>query len=216
MEDNTGNLHVTEDRIQSLVRGIVGELFDPDNRTNNRPREDRQLGSNEDEINHRFRLPRTSQADNNNVIHANLPSPRNDVNDPSTSSTSSGIPLQRNNTEERFNPMLNYGLQQRSGPGPTRQCGRSRSNARCRANIVNLANTAKTSSASDKNEYFLKDVCLLPSPTYTRVPRREYKVDLQRRGLYIDAYSFDKRWDERTVRQNILLLFSAKLTDEAR
>ena len=26
------NLHVTEDRIQSLVRGMVGELFVPDNR----------------------------------------------------------------------------------------------------------------------------------------------------------------------------------------
>jgi hypothetical protein len=150
-------------------------------------------------INHRFRFPRTSQADNNNVIHANLPLPRNKVNDPSTSSTSSGIPLQWNNTEERSSHR-----------------GRSRSNTRHRANIVNLANTAKTSSASDKNEYFLKDVCLLPSPTYTRVPRREYKVDLQRRVLYIDAYSFDKRWDERTVRQNILLLFSVKLTDEAR
>jgi hypothetical protein len=37
------NLHVTEDRIQSLVQGIVGELFVPDNR----PRQDQQFGATE-------------------------------------------------------------------------------------------------------------------------------------------------------------------------
>jgi hypothetical protein len=40
------NLHVTEDRIQSLVRGMVGELFVPDNR----PRQDQQFGATEDMI----------------------------------------------------------------------------------------------------------------------------------------------------------------------
>jgi hypothetical protein len=46
------NLHVTEDIIQSLVRGIVGELFVPDNW----PRQDQQFGATEDdhEINNRF------------------------------------------------------------------------------------------------------------------------------------------------------------------
>ena len=66
--------HVTEDIIQSLVRGIVGELFVPDNR----PRQDQQFGAtvteDDHEINHRFRLPRT-RADNNNVIYTNSPSP---------------------------------------------------------------------------------------------------------------------------------------------
>jgi hypothetical protein len=37
------NLHVTEDRIQAFVRGIVGELFVPDNR----PRQDQQFGATE-------------------------------------------------------------------------------------------------------------------------------------------------------------------------
>jgi hypothetical protein len=37
------NLHVTEGRIQSLVQGIVGELFVPDNR----PRQDQQFGATE-------------------------------------------------------------------------------------------------------------------------------------------------------------------------
>jgi hypothetical protein len=51
------NLHVTEDRIQSFVRGIVGELFFPDNR----PRQDQPFGATEDdhEINNRFCLKRT-------------------------------------------------------------------------------------------------------------------------------------------------------------
>ena len=66
------NLHVTEDRIQSLVRGIVGELFVPDNR----PGQDQQFGVTEDdhEINNRFCFLRT-RADNNNAIHAKSPSP---------------------------------------------------------------------------------------------------------------------------------------------
>jgi hypothetical protein len=72
MEEDSS--HVTEDRIQSMVRGIVGELFVPDNR----PRQDQQFGAtvteDDHEINHRFRLPRT-RADNNNAIHANSPSP---------------------------------------------------------------------------------------------------------------------------------------------
>ena len=172
----------------------------------------------EEEINHRFRLPRTSPTENNNAIHVNSPSPltpRNDVNIAavSTSSMNYSITEPRNSSEERFNPMRNYGLQQRSGPGQTRQCGHSRSNTRRRAN-VNHANTPKPSS--ERNKYFLKDVCMLPSPTYAKVPRREYKVHMQRRGLYVDAYCFDKRWDERTIRQNVLQLFAAKLTDEAR
>jgi hypothetical protein len=37
------NLHVTEDIIQSLVRGIVGELFVPDNRH----RQDQKFGATE-------------------------------------------------------------------------------------------------------------------------------------------------------------------------
>jgi hypothetical protein len=66
------NLRVTEDRIQSLVRGIVGELFVPDNR----PGQDQQFGATEDdhERNNRFCLPRTRD-DNNNAIHAKSPSP---------------------------------------------------------------------------------------------------------------------------------------------
>ena len=67
MEEDSS--HVTEDRIKSLVRGIVGELFVPDNR----PRQDQQFGAtvteDDHEINHRFRLPGT-RADNNNAIHA--------------------------------------------------------------------------------------------------------------------------------------------------
>jgi hypothetical protein len=70
---------------------------------------------------------------------------------------------------------LDYGLQRRSGPGPTRQRDRSCINTRRRANIVIHANTAKTSS--EKNEYFLKDVfaCFLQG-----VHVNILKVDMQR------------------------------------
>jgi hypothetical protein len=44
--------HVTEDRIQSLVRGIVGELFVPDNR----PRQDQQFGATVTEDDHEITI----------------------------------------------------------------------------------------------------------------------------------------------------------------
>jgi hypothetical protein len=68
---------------------------------------------------------------------------------------------------------LNFGLQQRSGPGQTRQRGRSCINTRRRANIVNHANTAKTSS--EKNEYFLKDVfACFPQGVNIKSTRKDY------------------------------------------
>ena len=56
------NLHqnaVTEDRIQSLVRGIVGEFFTSNVRSTQRE-QSQQFLSLDDEVNHRFRLPRSS------------------------------------------------------------------------------------------------------------------------------------------------------------
>ena len=73
MEEDSS--HVMEDRIQSLVRGIVGELFvsdSPGKISNLVPLA--TVTEDDHEINHRFRLPRT-RADNNNAIHANSPSP---------------------------------------------------------------------------------------------------------------------------------------------
>ena len=71
-------------------------------------------------------------------------------------------------------------------------------------------------SSSDRNELFLKDVYLLPRPMYDRVPRREAKANLQKEGFCIDAFTFDKRWDEQTLRDKMAMLFCKILKDLTR
>lgn len=53
----------------------------------------------------------------------------------------------------------------------------------------------------------------MPSPSYNKVPRREAKLELQKRSLYIDAFTFDKRWDEKVLREKVWQLFSTQSTE---
>ena len=191
------NLHentVTEDRIQSLVRGIVGEFF-TSNVGSTQHEQGQQFSSLDEEVNHRFRLPRssiesptltdTSTDDLGAVVNAVTAS----RNQPNASSTPSPIGMSVPQVP-RYNSLVNYGSRRQtsSGPGPRRQSGRNSNRHRSTA--------PSNARSSDRNECFLKDVCLLPSPAHCKVPRHEAKVQLQKRGLYIDAYTFDKRWEE--------------------
>ena len=217
---------VTEDSIQSLVRGIVGEFFNsPENRNVQDARQN--FSSLQDELHHRFRLPRTAV---NEIPVLN----DQDNNTPSTLGnrprmlagnsplSSIAMPIQPTNSElqpgpEPFNALTNYGLlqqQAKPGPGPTRQRGRSRVRNSClnlrRRQGSSASNRRNSTPASERNELFLKDICLLPSRSFNKVPRREAKLDLQKRALYIDAFTFDKRWDEKMLREKIWHLFSTR------
>ena len=72
---------------------------------------------------------------------------------------------------------------------------------------------ATTNRLLTETNCFLKDVCLLPSPSYNKVPRREAKLELQKHSLYIDAFTFDKRWDEKVLREKMWQLFSTQSTE---
>ncbi len=210
---------VTEDRIQSLVRGIVGEFLSPGN-GNDQSIQGQEFQSLGDEINQRFRLPRTA---------VGISDGHDDTNSPSTSG--SGLPLSSITMQptnpvsqrrpEPFNALANYGVlqqQERSNlaPPPTRQRGRSRVRSSLysrRRQGSSSSNRSNSKPASDRNELFLKDVCLLPSRSYNKVPRREAKLDLQKRCLYIDAFTFDKRWNEKMLREKIWLLFSTQSSE---
>ena len=61
----------------------------------------------------------------------------------------------------------------------------------------------------------MKDICLLPQ-TCKKIPRREAKTKLQNEGCFVDAFIFDKRWDEPTLRLKMLVLFSNMLDSENR
>ena len=207
------NLHentVTEDRIQSLVRGIVGEFF-TSNVGSTQREQSQHFSSLDEEINHRFRLPRSSiesptlTDESTGGLGAVVSAVTASSNQPNASSTPSPIGMSVPQVP-RYNSLINYGSRRQtsSGPGPRRQSGRN--NNRRRSTAPSRPSNARS---SDRNEFFLKDVCLLPGPAHRKVPRREAKVQLQKRGLYIDAYTFDKRWNETMLRQNIGKLFKS-------
>ena len=120
---------MTEDRIQSVVRGIVGEFFNSPDNGNDQGAQGEQFSSLQDEVNQRFRLPRTAVGMSDH-----------DTNTLSTfGNRMNGLPLSSNAIQptnpapqsrpEPFNALANYGMlqqQRRSGPGPTRQRCRSR------------------------------------------------------------------------------------------
>ena len=66
--------------------------------------------------------------------------------------------------------------------------------------------------ASHAINYIMKDVCLLPSPDWDAVPRRDSKQRLVRQNMFVDAWTLDKTWSEEQLRSEILLLFKEQLT----
>ena len=60
-----------------------------------------------------------------------------------------------------------------------------------------------------------KDVCLLPSPNWGTVPRvrLKAKANLIEKSLYIDAWSFQKTYQETQLRAAISSLFHERLVD---
>ena len=128
---------VTEDRIQSLVRGIVGELFNSTSNGNNQGGQGHQFSSVQDEIDQRFRLPRTAV---DSAVKT-----RDDINVDTTTPSTSGNRIQSSihttqptnpaskSRQQPFNALINYGTLQegRSCPGPTRQRGQNRARNSC-------------------------------------------------------------------------------------
>lgn len=60
-----------------------------------------------------------------------------------------------------------------------------------------------------------KDVCLLPSPQWNKVPRGKAKLRLINGGMYVDAWYFHKDWEETTLRKEIRKLFGNLLKNSS-
>ena len=58
-----------------------------------------------------------------------------------------------------------------------------------------------------------EDVCLLPSPSWNKVPRGGMKAFQINRGIYVDAWPVLKDWNEATLTREIQRLFSSFLKD---
>ena len=61
---------------------------------------------------------------------------------------------------------------------------------------------------------FYKDVCLLPNPSWDRVPRGKIKAFCINQKMYVDAWEVRKEWNEATLRGEIRKLISTILKDE--
>ena len=63
-------------------------------------------------------------------------------------------------------------------------------------------------------ELIIKDVCLLPTPDWTQVPRRHIKEDLVKQNFFIDAWTLDKAWSEDQLRSELYNLFKDHLSGQ--
>ena len=62
-------------------------------------------------------------------------------------------------------------------------------------------------------ELIIKDVCLLPTPDWTQVPRRHKRGPGQTK-LFIDAWTLDKAWSEDQLRSELYNLFKDHLSGQ--
>jgi len=60
---------------------------------------------------------------------------------------------------------------------------------------------------------FTKDVCLLPSPPWNRVPRGKRKAYVISNGMYVYAWPILKDCNKASLGQEIQKLFSSVLKD---
>ena len=84
------------------------------------------------------------------------------------------------NSQARYNPRVNYGKEKGKGKGKSK-----------------IGSTKKQILAT-------KELILLPSPKYNKVPWFERKRRLQERGLIIDGFPFDKSWDETQLQVKVI------------
>jgi hypothetical protein len=95
----------------------------------------------------------------------------------------------------QFNPRQNY--------------GRSSTTRRRSRQVQSRAPRTVTN-----NNVYIKNIFLLPSPSWVNVPRKESKDYLQTHGLVIDAYEIDKSWDNKELIDRFNELFKDVLTDD--
>ncbi len=111
-------------------------------------------------------------------------------------------------SEEEVND--SFRLPRNQGSQPSRQPPRRSRNGRF-APYRNREKKANESKNPSHANYVMKDVCLLPSPDWDNVPRRDSKQQLVRQNMFIDAWTLDKTWSEEQLRNEILMLFKEQL-----
>ena len=135
----------------------------------------------------------------------NLPSNLPNESGSATSSGTSVVPSYSDAQHELLDRFRISRTSTTSVSGSGRVLPRARSSGRF------VPYTKGKGKGKSEREIVIKDVCLMPYPEWTKVPRRAVKETLVRQGLYIDAWSMDKSWSEETLRTEIRSSFGDRL-----
>ena len=171
-----------------LVRTIVTDLLSENQPPNQESNNGDRFRNVNDEINNIFRIPRANTSQ--------IPSSSQSSATTSRSNSSSSIAM-------NFNSLQNYSHHQ---PQRKRQGSRI-------PPTQQLRKRNRTQSAETNTKY-LKNVFLLPGPTWTTVPRREKKVFLQTNNLVVDAFPIDKNWKFEELKLQFSQLFASIFQDD--
>ncbi len=201
------------DDLEGLVRRIVNTV----NTTRTRPAEPnadttsgalaQQPGTTvEEEVRRRYSLPR-------NATTSVYTSGSTEQSAESTQPFSLPVEtrVQRSNVgplSQYFRPTENYGqctLRTQSRNRQVRQ--RRRASPYGRTNVQPCKDKVKADS------FTLKEVVLLPSPSYSNVPKFSSKVELNNKGLIVDGFHVNKNWSEQELREKLQATFENKLRD---
>ncbi|CAB4025956.1 Hypothetical predicted protein, partial [Paramuricea clavata] len=193
------------DNLEGLVRRIVNTV----NGTRTRPAEANALSTSgapaqqsattvEEEVRRRYSLPRNATSTEQSAE--------------STQSSSFSLPVetrraQRSNVgplSQYFHPTENYGQCTLRAQSRNRQV---RPQRRCASPYVQ---PCKDKVKSDS--FTLKEVVLLPSPSYSNVPKFSTKVELNNKGLIMDGFHVNKNWSEQELRDKLQATFENELT----
>ena len=102
---------------------------------------------------------------------------------------------------------------------PLQNYGRSREPRRRNRRQTYLTNPCTSNTRApqtvSKSDFYIKNVILLPAPSYNTVPRGDSKSYLISRGLMIDAFEIDKKWEQEELIARLHELFKNVLLNES-
>lgn len=102
----------------------------------------------------------------------------------------------REELSQRF-PTLTYGMPHRS-----RSVGGQSLSKRRRAPTRSVSSLVKRGRPASKS-FAYKDLVIIPDPQTSRVPTHKNRVELEKKGLVVSEFPFDKSWDPTTLKEKV-------------
>ncbi len=198
-----------ENNIQQIVRAVVANLnaLPPQQPSQNGSNINSNPTSNihgnlavQDELHCSFQIPRTSASGNN---QSERPSQSEQFQ--SSTSNQAGIV---SSIAAGFSSRGNYSnTRATTRPRRTNQSnntGRFQPYSRGRSSTSNV----------EEPKICYKAVCFLPNSAWDYVPRGKVKIELIERGMFVDAWAVNKNWDEKELRNEVVMLCQSIWPDE--